>query len=263
SPPKKKLRIVCISDTHNHTSLSLPHGDILIHAGDLTNRGTHKELSKTLTWLCAQPHELKLIVAGNHDGCTLDPSYTHTSESAVAAGIVYLNHEYRIFTLRDGRRIRVFASPLSPSIAGGLWGFGYPTPQTLASSPWAVIPEDTEVLITHTPPKYHLDSSPTFPTPGGTPEMHHGCEFLRQALWRVRPVLHVFGHIHQGRGVEKVTWDLSSRFIKYREIQVARVEDPSADNPRKQFLVDTVRRAEHRVARGEQTLLVNAAVATG
>jgi len=93
--------------------------------------------------------------------------------------------------------------------------------------------------------------------------MHHGCEFLRQALWHVRPVLHVFGHIHQGRGVEKVTWDLSSRFVKYREIGAVRVDDPLPDKPRKQFLVDTVRRAEHRVVRGQQTLLVNAAIATG
>jgi predicted phosphodiesterase len=46
----RKTRIVFLSDTHNQTP-SLPRGDILIHAGDLTNQGSHAELLKTVGWL--------------------------------------------------------------------------------------------------------------------------------------------------------------------------------------------------------------------
>jgi hypothetical protein len=52
---------------------------------------------------------------------------------------------------------------------------------------------DTDVLITHGPPAHHLDSG-------------HGCLALLDTLWRLRPKLHVFGHIHEGRGVETVAW---------------------------------------------------------
>jgi hypothetical protein len=272
----KKLRLVCISDTHNHTSIPLPLGDILIHAGDLTNQGLHKELSKQLLWLQSQPHELKLIISGNHDGRTLDPSYSRKSQlpedettennlalfftpEAEEKGIIYLCHEARTLKLKDGRVIKVFASPLSPS-EDGLWGFGYPEPEYLERSPWANIPEDTDVVITHTPARYHLDASPDFPA-GKGPGGNHGCEYLRQALWGVRPLLHVCGHIHQGRGVEKVRWDTELRHVKYKEMEVKRIEDPFPDKARRQFLVDTVRR--ERIERGKETLMVNASIATG
>jgi hypothetical protein len=54
---------------------------------------------------------------------------------------------------------------------------------------------DTDVLITHGPPAHHLDSG-------------SGCNVLLDLLWRLRPKLHVFGHIHAARGVQAVTWTL-------------------------------------------------------
>lgn len=59
-------RIVCISDTHN-TQPDLPRGEILIHAGDLTENGSFDELQEQLAWLSRQPHRNKIVVAGNHD----------------------------------------------------------------------------------------------------------------------------------------------------------------------------------------------------
>jgi predicted phosphodiesterase len=40
----RMTRFVCISDTHNAT-IKLPKGDVLIHAGDLTNQGSFSEVS--------------------------------------------------------------------------------------------------------------------------------------------------------------------------------------------------------------------------
>ncbi|KAJ4291822.1 hypothetical protein N0V90_009718 [Kalmusia sp. IMI 367209] len=59
-------RVVCISDTHNERP-SIPDGDILIHAGDLTQNGTFAELQAQLDWLRKLPHKHKIVVAGNHD----------------------------------------------------------------------------------------------------------------------------------------------------------------------------------------------------
>jgi 3',5'-cyclic AMP phosphodiesterase CpdA len=59
-----KVRIVCISDTHNQTP-KLPAGDVLIHAGDLTNQGSYTELKKTVEWLEKSDFQAKIVVAGN------------------------------------------------------------------------------------------------------------------------------------------------------------------------------------------------------
>lgn len=47
---RKKIRIVCISDTHN-IQLKPPDGDVLIHAGDMTNAGSHAELKRAIEWI--------------------------------------------------------------------------------------------------------------------------------------------------------------------------------------------------------------------
>ena len=62
-----KVRIVCVSDTHNAApgeGYTLPKGDVLIHAGDLTNQGSHAELSKAVAWLEQADFPVKIVVAG-------------------------------------------------------------------------------------------------------------------------------------------------------------------------------------------------------
>lgn len=60
---RRKTRFVCISDTHNNTP-KLPPGDVLIHAGDLTNQGSYDELERSVAWLEKAPFEAKIVVAG-------------------------------------------------------------------------------------------------------------------------------------------------------------------------------------------------------
>ena len=122
-------------------------------------------------------------------------------------------------------RFRVFGSPMSP--ANGLWAFGYSPEQ--AVDLWEQVPLDTDILITHTPPKYHCDEARS-----GAPA---GCEYLRQALWRVRPRLAICGHIHEARGVERVRWDLSATNVRFKEDDIGDWIDPGAGN-NKQSLVD-------------------------
>jgi 3',5'-cyclic AMP phosphodiesterase CpdA len=63
-PELRKTRIVCISDTHNQTP-KLPKGDVLIHAGDLTNQGSYSELKKTADWIEKADFEAKIVIAGS------------------------------------------------------------------------------------------------------------------------------------------------------------------------------------------------------
>lgn len=63
-----------------------------------------------------------------------------------------------------------------------------------AAELWDAVPFDTDILVTHTPAYTLCDDS-------------LGCRDLRTALARVRPRLHVCGHVHQARGASRVRWD--------------------------------------------------------
>jgi hypothetical protein len=66
-PAMRKTRFVCISDTHNATpngAFKLPKGDVLIHAGDMTNQGSLSELKKTIKWMEEADFEAKIVIAG-------------------------------------------------------------------------------------------------------------------------------------------------------------------------------------------------------
>ncbi|KAM3070629.1 hypothetical protein ACMFMF_008081 [Clarireedia jacksonii] len=260
-PPRmRKTRFVCISDTHNATapsSFQLPLGDVLIHAGDLTNQGSYSELRKTIKWIEDADFEAKIIVAGNHD-ITLDSEFStqqqHTSSSnhppqsphqqslsllTSSPSILYLHHSSAEVNLSSPTgphtTFRIFGSPLSPTPSSGPspWAFTYPTPSPLTSHIWSAIPLDADIVVTHTPPKYHLDSR--------SDRRSVGCEDLRQALWRVRPRLAVCGHVHESRGAEIVRWDLEGRNVKYREESVRRWEDPGRGNKKMSYVDLTTR----------------------
>ncbi|KAH8174380.1 calcineurin-like phosphoesterase domain-containing protein [Sarocladium implicatum] len=261
SPNLRRTRIVCISDTHNNT-FKLPKGDVLIHAGDLTNQGSFSELSKTIKWLEEAPFEAKVVIAGNHD-ITLDDKfyadhglYFHSQKpqspsecQALLLGsqsITYLRHEAATVRLKSPTgphtEFNVFGSPYSPR--HGMWAFYYDTPQiptNMATLPylWKDIPLNTDIVVTHTPSWTHRDETDE--------RRAGGCEALRRALWRVRPKLAVCGHIHAGRGAERVTWDLESRNISFAEKGVARWTDPGEGN-KKLSLVDLTGRKEPSLA---------------
>ena len=62
------LKIVIISDTHGlHERVSIPDGDILVHAGDLTNKGELADVARFNEFLGRLSHPHKIVIAGNHD----------------------------------------------------------------------------------------------------------------------------------------------------------------------------------------------------
>ena len=103
----------------------------------------------------------------------------------VPEGVVYLEDEG--VTL-DG--VTFWGSPVTPIFFD--WAFMH-GPATI-STYWDAIPDDTDVLITHGPPRGVMDRV----LPDGEAV---GCPRLRQELdTRLHPKLHVFGHVHEGYG---------------------------------------------------------------
>jgi hypothetical protein len=193
--------VVCISDTHNGTP-QVPDGDLLIHAGDLTNTGTVKELQTQIAWIAALPHKHKIVIAGNHD-TFLDPVSRQTlaPEDRIGEidwqGVTYLQCTSTTLVFPEqGRNLTVYGSPHVPLCGGSNFAFQYP--RHLDS--WtAEIPSDADIVVTHTPPRYHRDVSSGSFSP-------NGCAGLLKAMWRVKPLLHVCGHIHGSRGRSVLDW---------------------------------------------------------
>ncbi len=203
-PSTSAIRIICISDTHTHKSQNLPPGDVLIHAGDITNDGTLAEVQAQIDWLSSLPYDHKILICGNHDSF-FDPKSRRRDDlrrDVEWRDVHYLQHsslELK-FTKRENRQLTFFGAPQIPQCGGKNFAFQY----RRTDDAWSgTIPPETDVLITHTPPRHHLD------LPTGL-----GCDYLLREVWKVRPSLHVFGHVHAGNGKEEVGWDETQRLFE-------------------------------------------------
>ena len=204
SPPSSRIRIVCISDTHTHKpSLQLP-GDVLIHAGDLTNNGTVVDIQDQIDWISSLSYEHKIVIAGNHDSW-FDPRSRRKTDAGKAlrwGDVHYLQHSsvQLTFPSQAHRQLTFYGGPQIPRCGGEDFAFQYHR----SDDAWScTVPLTTDVLITHTPPRHHLD------LPAGL-----GCDYLLKEVWRVRPKVHIFGHVHAGHGREQVFWDDTQRLYE-------------------------------------------------
>ncbi len=184
------LTIVALADTHLfHGDLQIPEGDILLHAGDLTRGGSLAELTTAAEFLRQQPHPHKIVIAGNHERCLEDQP---EAARALLQGLDYLQDSG---LERCG--LRFWGSPWQPAYND--WAFNLPRGARLAEK-WALIPEGVDVLVTHGPPRGFGDSVGTWRGSEALQRARAGCADLLARVREVRPMLHVYGHIHQGRG---------------------------------------------------------------
>lgn len=185
------VKIVAISDTHGfHEELELPPGDVLVHSGDWSRAGSRGEMVEFLAWMAAQPHAHKVLVAGNHD--LFLEREPEEARALVPAAITYLHDSGA-----EVAGLRFWGAPWTPEFFD--WAFMLPRGEPLRAR-WDLIPAGTEVLVTHGPPYGHGDVAAPFPK---LPPRAVGCFELLQAVRRVRPRLHLFGHIHEGYGVSR------------------------------------------------------------
>ena len=176
------MRIVMFSDTHSkHYKIIIPKGDMLIFAGDGEFRDL-VEYKEFLDWFEQQPHKYKILIAGNHDFYLEDE--THLLET-FSRDIYYLEN--------SGINIEgfnIWGSPITPEFNN--WAFMAKRGDEI-SQYWDLIPKNTDILITHGPPMCTLDM-----TMRGEPV---GCWDLSDIVKRIKPKLHVFGHIHSCQGI--------------------------------------------------------------
>ena len=179
-----KLTIHAISDTHNrHLNLKLPGGDILIHAGDATLKGLHSEIVPFLDWYADQDYSSLIFVPGNHDFLfEKDPELV--SKMCSERGIILLNDSGT-----DLEGIKVWGSPITPWFFD--WAFNRHANEI--KKHWDMIPNNTEILITHGPAHNVLDFIPK-------QNKSAGCPYLLEKIMASQIKLHVCGHIHEGRG---------------------------------------------------------------
>ena len=172
-----------------------------MHAGDLTNDGTVADIQDQIDWISSLPYEYKIVIAGNHDSW-FDPRIRQRVDVGTAprwGDVHYLQHSsvQLTFPSKAYRQLSFYGAPQIPRCGVEDFAFQYHR----SEDAWSyTIPQDVDVLITHTPPRHHLD------LPAGL-----GCNYLSKEVWRVRPKVHIFGHVHAGHGREEVCWDDTQR----------------------------------------------------
>ena len=181
------MRVVAISDTHNqHHGLRLPKGDLLLHAGDVSGRGTEAEVQNFLDWFTVQDFEYKVFIAGNHD-YFFERFPDSFVQHIIPEDIIYLNDSGV-----EIEGIKIWGSPVQPWFLD--WAFNRKRGAEIDKH-WKLIPEDTDILMTHGPAHGILDR-----TARGE---HVGCKDLLQKINKVKPKFHIAGHIHEAYGMEK------------------------------------------------------------
>lgn len=204
------MLLVVISDTHGkHEELGeLPPGDVLIHCGDFSSFGECEEVASFMKWFAAQPHKHKLLVPGNHEVglCTKKTMMIGTEQfvkdRAANYDVIRGYRDQNVHLLVDRSividGIKFHGTPWcggSPSVMGR-WGF-YLYQDEHRRKQFSKIADDTDVLISHSPPYGILDSVKVGWMRKKEPL---GCKVLLERVMEVQPAVHVFGHIHSGNG---------------------------------------------------------------
>jgi len=180
---RNSLKLTIIGDTHmRHDELGVMRGDVLIHVGDmfdLFNRNP-EDLAKVDQWYARQHFDLILCIAGNHD-LELE-NREHTNDQP------FENAVYLEDTAFEHKGVNFYGTPWVPDLQTHAFYADEPTLQ----DKWSLIPNETDVLITHTPPAGILDRS--------SQGMSPGCPHLTDAVTGIAPKIHCFGHVHASGG---------------------------------------------------------------
>lgn len=172
------IDILHLSDTHGqHKNLkSLPEADVIVHSGDFTFAGSEEEAYDFMNWFCNLPYKHKIFIAGNHDMCMYGADHI----DGLSRNVHYL---YNNSVVIDGIKFYGIPMFMEDCMDGNLDVF------------INNIPDDTDVLITHMPPKGTCDLA----NYGKGPE-HRGNATLAELLKKLHPTCHLFGHEHDAYG---------------------------------------------------------------
>lgn len=151
----------------------MPEADVVVHSGDFCMNGTEEEAFDFFNWFCDLPYPHKVFVAGNHDDCLygariegLDNNTRYLCNSGIKIeGVKFYGVPMFIQDCISGRQRMNYAE----------------------------IPDDTQVLITHTPPYGIFDFDHG---------RNYGSDELLKKLTALNLKAHLFGHIHSSHGMD-------------------------------------------------------------
>lgn len=145
------MRIIAIADTHGrHSDLIIPPGDVLIHAGDMSMKGTEQEMINFIQWFSQQDFKHKIFIAGNHD-FYFEKTPVEEINKLIPPAVIYLNDAAVEI---DGTRF--WGSPITPWFFN--WAFNRHRGEDIRKH-WDLVPNDTDILITHGPVYTILDKT--------------------------------------------------------------------------------------------------------
>lgn len=187
------MRIWHISDTHGmHGFLKVPEGiDVVIHSGDCSNPSdpyfNEPEVLDFLEWYSSLPIGHKVFVAGNHD--TSIEKRRVTPADIASRGIVYLEN-----SSAQIEGLNVWGTPVTPEFGIG-WAWNRKREKMFKV--WDSVPGDTDIVISHGPPKGVLDLSYN----RNNDLEYCGCSNMKKRMLELQPKLCLFGHIHNFQGI--------------------------------------------------------------
>ena len=208
------MRLILISDTHTHHKnmkynvndyIDKNNYNVLIHSGDVSGRGYQHEVTDFINWYQnLKGFDMKIFISGNHDFCFENINQPHhkgdydwlshllNEENLSQTDCVYLEDSSVILETPElSRPIKFYGSPWQPEFHN--WAFNLPRNGEELEKKWLNIPDDTDVLITHSPPygigDYTLSN------------MRVGCELLVSRIENLNLLVHTYGHIHESYGI--------------------------------------------------------------
>jgi len=172
------MRILHLSDTHSkhHLLKNLLKADIIVHSGDASFSGSDNEVLDFLNWFCDLDYRHKIFVAGNHDDCLYGEQIEGLPD----------NCHYLCHSGIEIESVKFWGIPLF---------MGDTLKEGRIEQLMTQIPEETDVLISHSPPYGILDFDDN---------INYGCPDLLKAVGRINPRYHLFGHIHAAYGIKKL-----------------------------------------------------------
>lgn len=170
------MKILHLSDTHgcHHRLRKLPKADVVVHSGDFCMVGSEREALDFLNWFCDLPYRHKIFICGNHDDCLYGATINGLDD----------NVHYLCNSGIEIEGLNFYGVPM-------FMGDCVTDRQTRN---YARIPDDADILVTHSPAYGILDFDDG---------INYGSEELLGKLAMLHLKAHLFGHIHVEHGVAK------------------------------------------------------------
>lgn len=206
----RRLKVCHISDTHGyHNYMNVPECDLLIYSGDLSMSGERYTVESFFKWISRLSQcTYKCVVAGNHDLC-FDPHRGGNNGEkpewlqeliddfmGVESPFGQTGEPKTNFYLENSSceiwGVKIWGSPTSAWFGGDRWAFNVRSHE--AKELYSTIPLGTDIVVTHGPAHTYGDWAINC-------ACYTGCYELADAIKRVKPLLHLFGHIHESYDV--------------------------------------------------------------